>query len=721
MLIRIFGFALGKIVKKNLLFNHASFNFKESNMQKSSPSEQNDLDQLCVNTIRFLSVDAVEKANSGHPGLPLDAAPMAYVLWQEAMHYNPKNPRWFNRDRFILSAGHGSALLYSMLHLTGYDLSLDEIKKFRQWGSITQGHPEREVSRGVEVSTGPLGQGFANGVGFAMAEAYLAARYNRPGHEIMNHFTYAIVSDGDLMEGVAAEAASLAGHLKLGKLIYLYDDNEVTLSASTQVTFTEDRATRFEAYGWQTIKVANGNDLKEIEDAILAAQKDLERPTLILVRTHIGFGSPKQDSFEAHGSPLGKEDTKKTKENLGWPLDPPFYIPDAAKQHFQKCIQKGEKLEQEWNKKWDAYEKAFPDLAKELKLIMEERLPEGWDKEMKPFPADPKGMATRVASGKVLNMIAPFIPTLIGGSADLNPSTHTVIQKGGTFESPLTDFGDRQGAIEGVWSFAGRNIQFGVREHAMGAAINGLAAYGGFIPYCSTFLTFSDYMRPSIRLAALMELQSLFIFTHDSIGLGEDGPTHQPVEHFAALRAIPHLIVIRPSDANETLAAWHTAVAMPKKPFALIFSRQNLPTLDRSKYASAEGLKKGAYVLSDPQGQKPQIILIATGSEVNLIVGAQQKLAEQNIHARLVSMPSWELFEMQPQMYKDSVLPPDIKLRVTVEAGVPQGWEKYAGEQGVVIGIDHFGASAPGDTVMKEFGFTVDNVVKKAVELVKKA
>ena len=689
-------------------------------MQQTTKPVTPDIDQLCVNTIRFLSVDAVEKANSGHPGLPLDAAPMAYVLWQQAMQYNPKNPRWFNRDRFILSAGHGSALLYSMLHLTGYNMPLEEIKRFRQWGSITAGHPERSLDHGVEVTTGPLGQGFANGVGFAIAEAYLAARYNRPGHEIMNHFTYGIVSDGDLMEGVASEAASLAGHLKLGKMIYLYDDNEVTLSASTQVTFTEDRAKRFEAYGWQTLKVENGNDLKALEKAILTAQKEKERPTLILVRTHIGFGSPKQDSFEAHGSPLGKEDTKKTKENLGWPLDPPFYIPDAAQEHFLKCVQKGEKLEQEWNKKWDAYQAAYPDLAQELKLIMEEKLPLGWDKEMKPFPADPKGMATRVASGKVLNMIAPSIPTLIGGSADLNPSTHTVIQKGGTFESPLTDFGDRQGAIEGGWSYAGRNIQFGVREHAMGAAINGLAAYGGFIPYCSTFLTFSDYVRPSIRLAALMELQALYIFTHDSIGLGEDGPTHQPVEHLASLRAIPHLIVIRPADANETLAAWHAAIAMPKKPFALILSRQNLPTLDRSKYASADGLKKGAYILSDPQGQKPQIILIATGSEVNLIVQAQQKLAEQNIAVRLVSMPSWELFEMQTLEYKDSVLPPDIKLRLTVEAGVSQGWERYAGEQGAIIAIDHFGASAPGDKVMSEFGFSVENVVKKALELMKK-
>lgn len=521
------------------------------------------------------------------------------------------------------------------------------------------------------------------------------------------------------MEGVAAEAASFAGHLKLGKLIYLYDDNEVTLSASTQVTFTEDRAARFESYGWQTIRVEDGNNLSAIEEAIKEAQKEKERPTLILVRTHIGFGSPKQDTFEAHGSPLGKEDTKKTKENLGWPLEPTFYIPEAAQKHFQQAVAKGKKEEEEWNKKWAAYEKAYPDPAKELKLIIDEKLPSGWNKEIKPFPADPKGMATRVASGKVLNMIAPFLPTLIGGSADLNPSTHTVINKGGTFESPLTDFGDRQGAIEGGWNYAGRNIQFGVREHAMGSIINGLEAYGGFIPYCSTFLTFSDYMRPAIRLSALMEQQGLFIFTHDSIGLGEDGPTHQPIEHIASLRLIPHLIVIRPCDANETAYAWEAAIESRHQPVALILTRQNVPTLDRTKYASAEELKKGAYVLADPLGQKPQIILIATGSEVSLIVAAQQKLSEQNIAARIVSMPSWELFEKQSQAYKDSVFPPEMKKRLSVEAGVSFGWDRYVGDQGAIIGVDRFGASAPGDIVMKEYGFTVDHVVSKALEILK--
>lgn len=690
-------------------------------MPGSAAPSKTDFDQLCVNTIRFLSVDAVEKANSGHPGLPLDAAPMAYVLWTKIMQYNPKNPAWYDRDRFILSAGHGSALLYSMLHLTGYDLPLQQIQQFRQLHSATPGHPERGMAPGVEVSTGPLGQGFANGVGMAVAEAYLGAKYNRPGHEIIDHYIYAIVSDGDLMEGVASEAASLAGHLKLGKLIYLYDDNEITLSASTQLTFTEDRAARFEAYGWQTIRVKNGNDLKEIEDAIRVAQADKERPSLILVKTHIGFGSPnKQGSYEAHGSPLGKEETKLTKENLGWPLEPPFYIPQEAKDYFLQAVKRGKEEEDEWNQRWKKYEQAFPDLAKEFSFIMQEKLPPGWDKDIKPFPADPRGMATRVASGKVLNMIAPNLPSLIGGSADLNPSTHTAINNGGTFESVLTNFGDRQGAVDGGWSYAGRNIEFGVREHAMGSMVNGIATYGGMIPYCATFLTFSDYMRPPMRLAAIMELLAIFVFTHDSIGLGEDGPTHQPIEHLASLRAIPHLVVIRPGDANETAVAWQTAIEMDKKPVALIFSRQNLPTLDRTVYAPAEGLKKGAYVLRDPDGHKPNFILIGTGSEVSLIVKAQEKLAELKIYARLVSMPSWELFEAQSQQYKDSVLLPEIRTRLSVEAGIGQGWERYVGDKGGIIAIDRFGASAPGDLVMKEYGFSVENIVKQAQEVMKK-
>ncbi|MFI0434521.1 MAG: transketolase [Parachlamydiaceae bacterium] len=690
-------------------------------MEELLPQQKIELDQLCVNTIRFLSVDAVEKANSGHPGLPLDAAPMAYVLWTKIMNYNPKNPAWYDRDRFILSAGHGSALLYSMLHLTGYDLSLEEIKQFRQWGSKTPGHPERGVTPGVEVTTGPLGQGFANAIGMAVAEAHLAAQFNRPGHEIIDHYIYAIVSDGDLMEGVAAEAASLAGHLKLGKLIFLYDDNEVTLSASTQLTFTEDRAARFNAMGWQTIKVENGNDLQAIEEAILAAKLDQERPSLILIRTHIGFGSPnKQGSFEAHGSPLGKEEAKLTKEHLGWPLDPLFYIPERANRHFQEAIDKGEEKERNWNKRWKDYEEAFPDLAKELKLIIEGKLPSDWNEDLKPFAPDQKGMATRVASGKALNMIAARLPALFGGSADLNPSTHTAINHGGTFQSPLMEFGDRQGAIDGGWSYRGRNIQFGVREHAMAAMANGMATYGGMIPYCATFLTFSDYMRPAIRLAALMDLLVIYVFTHDSIGLGEDGPTHQSVEHVASLRAIPHLVVIRPGDANETLVAWQVAIEIKDKPVALILSRQNVPTLDRTQYASAEGVRKGGYILAEPIGQKANLILIASGSELNLIVNAQKRLAEENIYARLVSMPSWELFDSQSQEYKDSVLPPAIQARLSVEAGVELGWERYVGDKGAMIGMNRFGASAPGDFLMKEFGFSVENIVKKSAEIMKK-
>ncbi len=690
--------------------------------QTASTIKSTDLDQLAVNTIRFLSVDMVEKANSGHPGLPLDAAPMAYVLWTRIMNFDPKNPRWYNRDRFVLSAGHGSALLYSMLHLTGYDLPMEELQRFRQWGSKTPGHPESGLTPGVEVTTGPLGQGFGNGVGLAMAEAYLAARYNRPDYELFNNFTYAIVSDGDLMEGVASEAASLAGHLNLGKLIYLYDDNEITLSASCGVTFTEDRAKRFDAYGWHTITVEDGNNLNKIEQAIKDAQKETERPSLILVRTHIGYGSPhKQDTFEAHGSPLGKEETKLTKENLGWPLEPTFYIPNEVNGVFQQASKKGIKKEEEWKKLWQSYQQAFPEEAKELKQIMDHQLPDGWSKGITQFPPDAKGMATRVASGKVLNMIAPRLPALIGGSADLNPSTFTVINKEGTFESPLMHVDDKQGAIEGTWSYAGRNIQFGVREHAMGAISNGLAAFGGIIPYTATFLTFSDYMRPPIRLASIMDLQVIFIFTHDSIGLGEDGPTHQSVEHLAALRSIPHLIVIRPGDANETAVAWQVAIETTKHPTTLILSRQSVPTIDRTKYASAEGLRKGAYVLADPPGgEQPNVILIATGSELGLIVAAQAKLADQKVYARLVSMPSWELFENQTQAYKDSVLSPKIKARLVVEAGIEQGWEKYMGDNGAMIGINRFGASAPGDVMFKEFGFTVDNVVKKALELVKK-
>ncbi len=683
-----------------------------------SVSPTTSLDDLCVNTLRFLSVDAVQKANSGHPGLPLGAAAMAYVLWTRFLKHHPANPDWFNRDRFVLSAGHGSALLYSLLHVTGYALPLEQIKQFRQWGSMTPGHPERGLTPGVETTTGPLGQGFGNGVGMAMAEAQLAASYNRPGFNIIDHHTYGIVSDGDLMEGIASEAASLAGHLKLGKLIYLYDNNHVTLSAGTAITFTEDCARRFEAYGWHTQVVDDGNDLSMIERALHAARAETQRPSLILVRTHIGYGSPhKQDSFEAHGSPLGVEEVRLTKQSLGWPTEPLFYIPQPAQAHFLQAVKHGARLESEWNDKFAAYAQAFPELAEALQQRMTGKLPAGWDTDIPQFPPDAKGMATRVASGMIMNAIAPRLPALIGGSADLNPSTHTVLKALGDFESPDTTAVDRQGSDGGGWTYTGRNLHFGVREHAMGSILNGLAVHGATIPFGATFLVFSDYMRPPIRLAALMGLQVIYVFTHDSIALGEDGATHQPVEQLAGLRAIPHLIVIRPSDANETAAAWRIALTTREQPVVLVLTRQDTPTLDRTQYSSTDGVQRGAYILADAPNGKPDVILIASGSEVTLIVAAQQKLLEQNIQARIVSMPSWELFDTQPQAYRDTVLPPAIGARLAVEAGVSQGWHRYVGSRGDVLAVDRFGASAPGERVMREYGFTVDNVYQRAVAL----
>ena len=682
------------------------------------PSE---LDHLCINTIRFLSVDAVQKANSGHPGLPMGAAPAAYVLWTRFLKHNPAGPNWFDRDRFILSAGHGSMLLYSLLHLTGYDLALEQIKQFRQWGSMTPGHPERGLTPGVETTTGPLGQGFANGVGMAMAEAHLAARYNRPGFEVINHFTYAIVSDGDLMEGVASEAASLAGHLKLGKLIYLYDNNYISLAASTSLTFTEDRAGRFEAYGWHTETVEDGNDLDAIEHAIRAAQRETGHPSLILVRTHIGYGSPhKQGTFEAHGSPLGEEEVRLSKQNLGWPEEPPFYIPEQALDHFRRSVDRGKRAEEQWKAVFCAYAQVFPDPAKELEQVMAGELPAGWDAEIPQFPADAKGMATRASSGRVLNAIALKVPALVGGSADLNPSTNTVLKDQGDFQSPREPAEDRQGSVGGEWSYAGRNLHFGVREPAMGAILNGMAAHEGILPFGATFLVFSDYMRPSIRLAALMGLHVIYVFTHDSIGLGEDGATHQPVDQLASLRAIPELIVIRPCDANETAEAWRVAVETQDRPVALVLTRQNVPTLDRVRYRSAEGLRRGAYVLADAPDGRPDVILIATGSEVNLIVGAREKLQEQYVQARVVSMPSWELFEAQSQEYRDSVFPPSVHARLAVEAGVSQGWCRYVSSALSVISVDRFGASAPGNVVLREYGFTVENICKRTLALLKR-
>jgi len=672
------------------------------------------LDQLCVDTMRFLAVDAVQKAGSGHPGMPLGASPMAYVLWTRLLKHNPRNPGWFDRDRFVLSAGHGSMLLYSLLYLTGYDVSLDDIKQFRQLGSKTPGHPERGHTPGVETTTGPLGQGFANAVGMAIAEAQLAARYNRPGFAVIDHATYAIVSDGDLMEGVASEAASLAGHLRLGKLTCLYDDNYVTLAAGTDITFSEDRARRFEAYGWHTLAVPDGNDLAAIEAALGAARAEA-RPSLILVRTHLGYGSPnKHDTFEAHGSPLGADEVRLTKQNLGWPVEPAFLVPDAALAHFRAAIDRGAREEAASRERLAAYARTFPELAAQLERQLRGELPRDWDADVPVFPADRKGMATRVASGKVMNALAPRVIALTGGSADLDPSTHTALKELGDFNPPAEEGVDTQGSDGGGWSYAGRNLHFGVREHAMGAIVNGIAAHGGLVPYGSTFLIFSDYMRPPIRLAALMGLHVVHVFTHDSIALGEDGPTHQPVEQLAALRAIPNLIVIRPGDANETAIAWRVALETHDRPVLLILSRQDVPTLDRNRYAAADGLRRGAYVLSDARAGEPDVVLMASGAEVGLIVAAADRLAEEGIAVRCVSMPSWELFDALSEAERDAVLPPPITARLAVEAGSTQGWHRYVGPSGAVLGVDRFGASAPGAVVMREYGFTVDEVCRRA-------
>jgi transketolase len=677
----------------------------------------NALDQLCINTLRFLSVDMVQKANSGHPGLPLGAAPMAYALWSRLLKHNPRNPDWFDRDRFVLSAGHGSALLYSLLHLTGYELSLDEIKCFRQWGSKAPGHPERGHTPGVETTTGPLGQGFANAVGMAMAEAQLAARYNRPDFAVIDHATYVLAGDGDLMEGVTAEAASLAGHLRLGKLFCLYDDNRVTLAAGTDIAFTEDRARRFQAYGWHTVVVADGSDLAAIDAALQVARAETTRPSLILMRTHIGYGSPEQDSFKAHGSPLGVDDVRKTKQKLGWPTEPDFLIPDEALAHFRVALVHGKRDEAAWHSLMTGYAQAYPDLLQELERRILGELPPAWDADIPVFPADAKGIATRVASGKVMNAIAPQLPALVGGSADLDSSTHTALKDLGDFNPPSTQHDDTQGSAGGGWSYMGRNLHFGVREHAMGAIVNGFAAHGGFIPYGSTFLIFSDYMRPPIRLAALMGLHVVHVFTHDSIAVGEDGPTHQPVEQLANLRAIPNLTMIRPADANETAVAWRVALETRDRPVVLVLSRQNLPTLDRSRYTSADGLRRGAYVLLDAADAKPELILIASGSEVSLILTAAERLQGQGVAVRFVSMPSWELFDALTQAERDAVLPPSVSARLAVEAGVAQGWHRYVGAAGDVLSVERFGASAPAEVLLREYGFSVEEVCRRALAL----
>lgn len=680
-----------------------------------------EIDHQSVNTIRFLSVDAVQKADSGHPGLPLDAAPMGYVLWTRFLKHNPSNPDWFNRDRFVLSAGHGSMLLYSLLYLTGYNLPLEQIKQFRQWGSKTPGHPEHLDTPGVEVTTGPLGQGFGNAVGMAIAEAYLSARYNRPGHEIIDHYTYALASDGDLMEGVSSEAASLAGHLKLGKLIVFYDNNHVSLAAGTNITFTEDRAKRFEAFGWHTISLPDGNDMDAIEKALEEARQEKDRPSLILVRTHLGYGSPnKQDTYKAHGSPLGEKEVKLTKENLDWPVEPKFYVPDDVLSNFRVAVDKGKKAEEEWNHKFAKYKKEYPQQAEELSRAIHGELPENWDNEIPSFTPDDGPMATRVASGKVMNAFAAKLPNFIGGSADLNPSTHTALEGFGDFEPPTWAEGDQQGSSGGDWSYAGRNLHFGVREHSMGSVMNGLAAHDGILPFGASFLIFSDYMRPPMRLASLMKFHVIYVFTHDSIALGEDGPTHQPVEQLIGLRSIPGYTVFRPADANETAAAWREAIEHKNAPVVLVLTRQKLPVLDTQKYTDLpEGVRKGGYVLADaPDGEEPDVILIATGSEVHLALDARQALIEDGIGARVVSLPSWNIFDTQPEDYKSKVLPEDIPM-LAIEAGSPLGWRPYVGPHIDVIGVDQFGASAPGEIVYREYGFSVDNVRKHVMALLK--
>lgn len=651
-----------------------------------------DLQNRSINALRFLSADGVQKANSGHPGLPMGAAAMAYTIWTRHLRHSPRNPKWMGRDRFILSGGHGSMLLYSLLHLTGYDLPLEQLQNFRQWESLTPGHPEYGLTPGVEVTTGPLGQGFANGVGMAIAASHLAATFNKPGHEIFDSYIYAIVTDGDLMEGVAAEAASLAGHLSLGRLIYLYDDNHISIDGSTDLAFTEDRAKRFEAYGWHVQKVEDGNDVEAIDNAIKAAKAD-PRPSIIMCRTTIGFGAPnRQGTSKAHGEPLGDEELNAAKENLGWEKEPRFFIPEDVLAFYRKAVDRGRELEADWKMRREAYARLFPDLGTELLRRLNGELPEGWESALPTFPVDAKGMATRAASGKVINALAPKLPELIGGSADLAPSNNTKIDGTPAFQKD---------------SFAGRNFHFGVREHAMGSILNGMSIFGGVIPYGATFLVFADYMRASVRLAAISHYPSIFIFTHDSIGLGEDGPTHQPVEHLTSLRLIPNLVVLRPADANETAQAWKVAISRRNGPTVLALTRQNLPTLE-----SPALVEKGAYILKD--FGTPEIILMASGSEVSLILEAAQKLAEEGKGVRVVSFPSWELFEKQDEAYRESVLPKSIQKRLAVEAGATLGWERYAKS---VIGIDRFGASAPAKVIFEKLGFTVANVVAKAKEL----
>ena len=659
------------------------------------------LDQQCINTIRTLAMDAVQKADSGHPGLPMGMADVAYVLWTRFLKHNPTDPAWPDRDRFVLSAGHGSMLLYSLLHLTGYDLPLEELESFRQWGSRTPGHPEYGLTPGVEATTGPLGQGFANGVGMAISERFLAATFNRPGCPIFDHYTYAIVSDGDLMEGVSHEAASLAAHLGLGKLVYFYDDNEISIEGSTDLAFTEDVPARFRAYGWHVQEVG-GYHLEEIGAAIHTAQQETECPSLIVCHTHIGYGSPhKQDTADAHGAPLGEEEVRLTKEALGWPPDAHFFVPDEALAVFRQAVERGRQAQAQWRETFERYRATYPDEAALLEALWAGKLPEGWTDALPRFSPNDGSLATRNASGVVLNALARVLPTLIGGSADLAPSTNTL----------LKGYSDFQRATP-----AGRNFHFGVREHAMGSILNGMALHGGILPYGATFMVFSDYMRPPVRLAAMMHLPVVYVWTHDTVWVGEDGPTHQPVEQLAALRAIPNLVIIRPADANETAAAWRVALERRDGPTGLALTRQKVPVLFETNRDAAQTVARGAYVLADSSGI-PDVLLIASGSEVHLALAARDVLAQRGIAVRVVSMPSWELFEAQPASYRDAVLPPQVTARLIIEAGVTQGWERYAGPAGDVIGLEHFGASAPYKVLMDKFGFTAQAVVERALRL----
>ena len=677
-------------------------------------TETTTLQDLCINTIRILSADAVQNANAGHPGMPMGAAAMAYTLWTQFLKHNPKDPHWYDRDRFVLSAGHGSMLLYSLLHLTGYDLPLEELKHFRKWGSKTPGHPERGHTVGVEVATGPLGQGFANGVGMAMAEQWLAARFNRPEHTIVDHFTYAICGDGDLMEGITQEAASLAGHLRLGKIIYLYDNNHITLAGATGLVFTEDVARRFDAYGWHTHHVEDGNDTEEVAKAIREAQEETRRPSLILVRTHIGYGSPKkQDTFGSHGSPLGEEELAATKKALGWPTNDKFYLPEDAVKFFRNAIDTGAKAQQEWKSRFEAYRAAFPNEAAEFETFMSGKLPSDWNADLPKWQPTDKAIATRVAGGQSLNALAKRIPNIVGGSADLNPSTDTALKGMGDFQPPEIAGPGTQGAVGGVWGYSGRNMAFGVREHAMAGAVNGMAAHGGVLPFGASFMVFSDYCKPSIRLAALSQLKCVFVFTHDSIGVGEDGPTHEPVEQLAGLRAIPGLNVMRPADPNEVAECW-AYIVQHNGPSFIALTRQSVPHLDRSN-AKNPDVSKGAYILSEADGGAPEVVLIGTGSEVGLCVKAQAKLKDYGVKARVVSMPSWNLFEAQSEAYRESVIPKSVRKRVTVEAGATLGWAKWAGDEGTVIGLDRYGASAPGEEILKNLGFTAEHVTSAAL------